>query len=172
MKIGYLAIAVVTLSACQGTSGAPGAATSNSNSATVINGIAVPPEPDPTINNSTLLGIDSNGNGVRDDVERQIATLYGTNQDQYDGAMRAAKSNQQYLMANGDPVQSTTVIINDSNVGSCMNIRFNKDGIATDKAIDTMFYLTFNTISRLAAYKATLAASTAVYIPSVANPCQ
>lgn len=34
-----------------------------------INGYKLPPEPDPTINNSTLLGIDSNDNGVRDDVE-------------------------------------------------------------------------------------------------------
>lgn len=32
----------------------------------------LPPEPDPKINNSTLLGIDSNNNGVRDDVERAI----------------------------------------------------------------------------------------------------
>lgn len=39
----------------------------------VINGITVPPEPAPTLNNSTLAGIDVNKNGVRDDVERVIA---------------------------------------------------------------------------------------------------
>ena len=38
----------------------------------VINGYQLPPEPDTVINNSTLLGIDSNNNGVRDDVERLI----------------------------------------------------------------------------------------------------
>lgn len=38
----------------------------------VINGHTLPPEPDPAINNSTLLGIDSNNNGVRDDVEIYI----------------------------------------------------------------------------------------------------
>ncbi len=37
-----------------------------------IGGHRLPPEPDPAINNSTLLGIDSNNNGVRDDVERYI----------------------------------------------------------------------------------------------------
>ena len=42
----------------------------------IINGHRLPPEPDPTINNSTLLGIDSNNNGVRDDVERWIYTYY------------------------------------------------------------------------------------------------
>jgi len=34
-----------------------------------INGYKLPPEPDETLNNSTLLGIDVNNNGVRDDVE-------------------------------------------------------------------------------------------------------
>jgi len=43
-----------------------------------INGHRLPPEPDPTINNATLLGIDSNNNGVRDDVERWIYTTYNT----------------------------------------------------------------------------------------------
>ncbi|MEK8051014.1 hypothetical protein AACH10_12260 [Ideonella sp. DXS22W] len=39
----------------------------------VINGITVPPEPAPSVNNATLAGVDVNGNGVRDDVERRIA---------------------------------------------------------------------------------------------------
>jgi hypothetical protein len=42
----------------------------------VIDGHRLPPEPDPQINNSSLLGIDSNNNGVRDDVERWIYTKY------------------------------------------------------------------------------------------------
>lgn len=42
-----------------------------------INGHTLPPDPDPKINNSTLLGIDSNNNGVRDDVERYILQTYG-----------------------------------------------------------------------------------------------
>lgn len=41
----------------------------------MINGITVPPEPAPSINNATLAGVDLNGNGVRDDVERKIASL-------------------------------------------------------------------------------------------------
>ncbi len=41
-----------------------------------INGYKLPPEPDETLNNSTLLGIDSNDNGVRDDVERKIVETY------------------------------------------------------------------------------------------------
>ena len=41
-----------------------------------INGYELPPKPDETVNNSTLLGIDSNSNGVRDDVERKIIIKY------------------------------------------------------------------------------------------------
>ena len=44
--------------------------------AETINGHILPPEPDTKINNSTLLGIDSNNNGVRDDVERWIYKTY------------------------------------------------------------------------------------------------
>ncbi len=38
----------------------------------IVNGHTLPPMPDEKINNSTLLGIDINNNGVRDDVERWI----------------------------------------------------------------------------------------------------
>jgi len=42
----------------------------------VINGYTLPPKPDPKINNATLLGVDSNHNGIRDDVERKIIKTY------------------------------------------------------------------------------------------------
>jgi len=41
-----------------------------------IYGHRLPPEPDTVVNNSTLLGIDVNNNGVRDDVERWIYETY------------------------------------------------------------------------------------------------
>jgi hypothetical protein len=42
----------------------------------VINGHMLPPVPDETLNNSTILGVDVNENGVRDDVERKIYYQY------------------------------------------------------------------------------------------------
>jgi hypothetical protein len=50
------------------------------NVAWIINGYTLPPQPDETINNSTLLGIDSNDNGVRDDVEIYIVKRYSEEQ--------------------------------------------------------------------------------------------
>jgi len=59
----------------------------------IINGHTLPPEPNTALNNSTLLGIDSNSNGVRDDVERWI---YETYKDKHpihiDIAMQAARA--------------------------------------------------------------------------------
>lgn len=42
----------------------------------VINGFKLPPKPDEDKNNATLLGIDFNHNGIRDDVERWIIHRY------------------------------------------------------------------------------------------------
>ena len=47
----------------------------------IINGYVLPPEPDETLNNSTLLGIDSNDNGVRDDVEIYVIKRYAKDPD-------------------------------------------------------------------------------------------
>jgi uncharacterized protein YneR len=44
----------------------------------IINGVRLPPEPNEEENNATLVGVDSNDNGVRDDVERAIYVKYPT----------------------------------------------------------------------------------------------
>ncbi|MDR1006934.1 MAG: hypothetical protein LBL65_00005, partial [Campylobacteraceae bacterium] len=44
----------------------------------VKHGYQLPPCPDPVKNDETLLGIDSNNNGVRDDVEIWIYNTYDT----------------------------------------------------------------------------------------------
>ena len=56
------------------------------------NNYVLPPEPDPTVNNATLLGVDVNDNGVRDDVERWIYREYKDKHPIYiDIAMQAAR---------------------------------------------------------------------------------
>ena len=46
------------------------------NNVEIIHGHTLPPEPAPVLNNATLGGVDSNNNGVRDDVERAIYKKY------------------------------------------------------------------------------------------------
>ena len=71
---------MLILSACGSDKGEiiPGTETNTKEAPLVIDGYNLPPEPDEAINNSTLLGIDSNDNGVRDDVERWIYITYNT----------------------------------------------------------------------------------------------
>ena len=72
-----------------------------------VNGYILPPEPDETLNNSTLLGIDVNNNGVRDDVERWIfleMKIYnGYEKIEQAIAMQKAKATQ---MALADPANT------------------------------------------------------------------
>jgi len=64
----------------------------------VVNGHVLPPEPDPKVNNATLLGIDSNNNGVRDDVERWIYEEYKDKHPIHiDIAMQAGRAYKQVL---------------------------------------------------------------------------
>lgn len=65
-------IVVALLCACGGGSGGSGQPTLE-----VLNGVQVPPAPDATSNAATLAGIDSNGNGIRDDIERRMAVEFG-----------------------------------------------------------------------------------------------
>ena len=64
----------------------------------IINGYTLPPEPDPKINNSTLLGVDVNKNGVRDDVERWIYKTYKDKHPIYIAIMmQAARASKKIL---------------------------------------------------------------------------
>jgi hypothetical protein len=57
----------------------------------------LPPEPDPTLNNATLEGIDSDNDGVRDDVQRELARRFGSTSD-YSFAIAWAKTYQRQLV--------------------------------------------------------------------------
>jgi hypothetical protein len=64
----------------------------------VVNGHVLPPEPDPAVNDSTLLGVDVNDNGVRDDVERWIYEAYKDKHPIHiDIAMQAGRAYRQVL---------------------------------------------------------------------------
>jgi len=67
---------ILTLSACGGDDSKDTTTPKATQEVVVINGHTLPPMPDKTLNDSTLLGIDSNNNGVRDDVEIWIYETY------------------------------------------------------------------------------------------------
>lgn len=66
---------------------------------TVINGIKVPPVPDPKINNATIAGVDSDNNGVRDDIDRLVAEKFGDNPLRYQGVIELERNLQSVLLS-------------------------------------------------------------------------
>jgi hypothetical protein len=78
LALGILA-STLFLTACGGGRESNTTATPVAIQTEVINGQTVPLAPDPAINNSTVAGVDSNKNGVRDDVERLIAITNNKN---------------------------------------------------------------------------------------------
>jgi len=127
------------------------------NSEEVIHGHTLPPEPDPVVNNATLLGVDSNDNGVRDDVERWI---YHTYKDKHpihiDIAMQGARAWQKVLE---DPTKAKEIHPIISAASSCeayFEVCIQNDNkLFIDKWINTKYFreqIIFNTQERLDAF--------------------
>ena len=90
----FWCLVLIALNACGG--GGNGAGTppsvSTTSSTETINGIAVPPAPSNP--NATFGGTDINLNGVRDDVERALATRVGTSTSAYTKAISTSRQLQ------------------------------------------------------------------------------
>ena len=115
----------------------------------VINGHLLPPAPDPILNNATLLGIDSNNNGVRDDVERKIYFRYKRPIEQA-FMMQDAKIYPQTLE---DPVAaaaSQELEKENWNIATC-DVYLILQGIKL-RSVDFMEESYFNTKERIRAY--------------------
>ncbi len=126
------------LSACGGGSGNGSTAQTD-----VINGIPVPKEPDATLNNATLAGVDSNSNGVRDDVERKIAEKSG-NMEVYKNSLALARE-MSIVVASSRMTQTQM---------DAYQLRINCLSLKTD-VLPTVDYaaLILNSVDRKIAYK-------------------
>tara|TARA_Y100000590_G_C15665494_1_gene994287 strand:+ start:897 stop:1445 length:549 start_codon:yes stop_codon:yes gene_type:complete len=67
---------IIACSGSDGDSASAGNASGTLTQAQIEEKFNLPPEPDPVLNNATILGVDSNNNDIRDDVERAIAFKY------------------------------------------------------------------------------------------------
>ena len=124
----------------------------------VINGYTLPPVPDKTLNEATLLGIDSNNNGVRDDVEIWI---YETYKDKHpihiDIAMQAARG---YKLVLETPEEALEIHDEVNRATYCqlyykLNAKyFNEPILIQTNAVDEHFRskIYYNTKERMNAY--------------------
>ena len=124
----------------------------------VINGHTLPPEPNPAINNSTLLGVDSNDNGVRDDVEIWIYKKYQNEHPIHiDIAMQAGRAWQKVLE---DPSKAKEIhdFVNapiDCEFYYSNDAKYFGESVLVDNEINTKYFIKnimFNTKERLEAF--------------------
>jgi len=131
-----------------------------------INGYKLPPEPDSAQNNSTMLGIDFNNNGVRDDVERKIIETY-REPIKIELMMSRAKVAQEILTS---PVGLATEHKNNMTKISNCQMYLRRQNIKMQDAIKSINNFTYTTKERVRAYlDYNLALSGGVYGSSPAD---
>ena len=119
-----------------------------------VDGHRLPPEPDPEKNNATLLGIDANNNGVRDDVERWIYETY-TNPIERGIFMQSAYAYQKVIEDPGEAIERVRYI---DDAYSCSKYwRLNNTELKQKYRFKYMDHdlekIQFNTLERHIAYK-------------------
>src|SRR3989344_6851141 len=100
-----------------------------------ING-TLPPEPDTVENNATLAGVDSNRNGIRDDVERAIYAKYKDNKRVAITMLQYAKELQMEFTEVRNSETLVAVMEEESRGFLC---------VGDDKDIDSVKKFVFNT---------------------------
>ncbi len=119
-----------------------------------VDGHRLPPEPDPKVNNATLLGVDVNHNGVRDDVERWIYKTYKHPIER--GLILQVAYAFQKVILNPQKAHETVKYINNSL--SCYYYLFDTDNYIREKYKyrylgHDLKKIQFNTIKRHIAYE-------------------
>ena len=108
-----------------------------------VNGVAIPPEPPAGLNNATLAGFDTNGNGVRDDVERVLAQKFGGTPD-YTPVLNYAKTFQAVYFA-------PTPLTRSAALSEISKVMCSTNNVSREVRIFEMGELVFSTNSRKAA---------------------
>jgi len=118
-----------------------------------VNGHTLPPEPDSKVNNATLLGVDVNNNGVRDDVERWIYEKF-PREIRRKQLMQRAKSHQG-MLADREAIKNASKwqkIIANKNI-ACASYLYDQFDIEFDLEADTnMKNMQYNNKDRVMKY--------------------
>ncbi len=138
----------------------------------VINGITVPPDPG-AAGIATVAGIDTDANGIRDDIDRFIATKYGANAVSVKAARTSARALQRLSVTDPSSKSAAVVVLQDNgDAGVCAGRDFRSAGLGASQELNELFARTLNTQARLAQYKA-ISASAGLFTRSVSSAvCQ
>ena len=130
---------------------------------TTISGISVPPPPSDAAN-ATPGGVDSDANGVRDDVDRLVALAFGSNPQAYSAAVTAAKRLQAMVAPDALSASSIQSLV-DAGVeqARCLaTSSFGGDYSAASHAMQIVIGATLNTPARIKLYQDRVSQATSV----------
>ncbi len=114
-----------------------------------INGLQVPPDPGPA-GVATVAGIDTDGNGIRDDVDRFIASNHGSSAAQVAATRVSAKALQAVLMADSANLEASTLAVHASmDAAVCVAKMLLTAGAAPAPALSALLAKTNNTLERM-----------------------
>ncbi|SDJ54328.1 hypothetical protein SAMN04487926_1616 [Paraburkholderia steynii] len=139
---------------------------------TTIAGIPVPPPPSDAAN-STPAGIDVDRNGVRDDVDRLIATAFGSNGQAYTAMLTAAKRLQAIVApASLDQASIQTLVDSGVSQSRCLAVTsFAGDYAAASHALQVVIGATLNTPDRIKRYQDRVSKTSAVIDIDLPGAC-
>jgi hypothetical protein len=125
----------------------------------IINGIRVPPDPG-AAGTATVNGIDTDGNGIRDEIDRFIATKYGLNPTALAAARQSARARQRVLTSDPSNKTAARVTLQDSgDAGICAGRAFVSAGLKPAEELQEIYLRTYNTLARLAKFKSVAGAA-------------
>ena len=115
-----------------------------------INGVLVPPEPDPSENNKTIEGIDLDKNGVRDDMDRWAANKFGHVPAVIHPIHMLMKAEQMLLVSTPSTKEQAIAIYKDAiDYGFCGHRIIDGNGLDFGEVADESHLRTFNTRIRI-----------------------
>ena len=123
-----------------------------------INGMPVPPEPDTNPNAATLAGVDSDKNGIRDDIDRVLASEFGSTYPKIEALIAFAKAQQTVLVSG-----SQAAVKASDRIYLCSGLRAKETNILTYKLLDTS--------ERRTAYKAIMSRNAVINLSEDLRSC-
>lgn len=125
-----------------------GASAGVSGAANTFHGLVVPPDPGAAAT-ATVAGVDMDNNGIRDEVDRHIAQIYGAKPIKFAAAQAVARADQLLLVTPTTDVTAATAAVHASlDAGDCLVKKFENNPIAAIRISNDITSRTFNTIDR------------------------
>ena len=112
-----------------------------------INGHIVPLDPG-KLSDKTVEGVDTDKNGIRDEIDRYIAKKYGAEKIKFFAAQELAKAKQLILVTPKTDINATTAVNANADSGVCLADKFENDIVTAIRMNDDLVLRTFDTKDR------------------------